>query len=307
MVSEKISLLRAHAQQPSTTSVQSDQASLRKYMTIVDCTSTAGPDDTVSDCGSAINERLRAIADLMVTFNTTVSSAGDNAENTLTSAEACHWYACTLNLPFVHLTDYCSIDALLRLAVIHRNSTNATKLNCGEQLSMLRTLCALITEPQLEGFSSIGDFLFDVAAYMSDDVPDDIRTHFLKSDIQRHSDDARISFLFGPLQATDSWVGLVTTNHTMHPPGSASRPNTPPARFGPGQQHQGSIRGQQRPPAPQRPASPMPNPPKSFNAPVPFPLRQWELLPEQGNNSSGNDTSISLALFGARKVDNHHI
>jgi mediator of RNA polymerase II transcription subunit 12 len=203
------------------------------------------------------------------------------------------------------LTNNRSIDALLRLTVIHKNFNHVPKVNYGEQLSMLRTLCALITEPQLETFTSIGELIFDVAAYLSDDIPDDLRTHFTKSEFHRHSDDARITFLFGPIQTADSWVGLVTTNHSILPPGSVSGPNTPPARFGPGQQHQGSARAQQRPPVLQRPASPMPNSQKTFNPPVPFPLRQWELLPEQGNNSSGNDTAISLALFGARKVDSH--
>jgi mediator of RNA polymerase II transcription subunit 12 len=190
------------------------------------------------------------------------------------------------------------------LAVIHKNFVHAPKANCGEQLSMLRTLCTLITDSQLETFRSTSEFIFDVAAYLSDDLSDDLRMHFLKSEPQRRNDDPRMTFLFGPNQVTDGWVGLVTTNHSMQPSGPTSRPDTPPARFGPGQQQFGGARAQQRPPAPQRQATPMANPPKSFNAPVPFPLRQWELLPEQGNNSSANDTAISLSLFGARKVDN---
>jgi mediator of RNA polymerase II transcription subunit 12 len=204
----------------------------------------------------------------------------------------------------MYSTNESSIDALLRLAVIHKNFLHAPKANCGEQLSMLRTLCILITESQLETFQSTSEFIFDVAAYLSDDLSDDLRAHFLKSECQRRNDDPRISFLFGPNQVTDGWVGLVTTNHSTSSSGPISRPNTPPARFGPGQQQLSGMRAQQRPPAPQRQANPMPNPPKSFNAPVPFTLRRWELLPEQGNNSSGNDTAISLSLFGARKVDN---
>jgi mediator of RNA polymerase II transcription subunit 12 len=35
---------------------------------------------------------------------------------------------------------------------------------------------------------------------------------------------------------------------------------------------------------------------------VPFALNRWEILPECGSNALGNETAISLSLFGARKV-----
>lgn len=143
--------------------------------------------------------------------------------------------------------------------------------------------------------------MFDVAACLSDELSDDARAQFSKTELHI---DPRISFLFGPTTVTDGWLGLVTSTHTLQHPGSISRPNTPPARFGPGQQQPGSARMQQRAPTHQRQASSsMQNSQKSFNPPVPFPLRRWELLPDQGNNASGNDTAISLSLFGARKVD----
>ncbi|KAJ4358537.1 RNA polymerase II mediator complex subunit [Didymosphaeria variabile] len=36
--------------------------------------------------------------------------------------------------------------------------------------------------------------------------------------------------------------------------------------------------------------------------PVPYKLSRWEILPESGGNVSGNETAISLSLFGARKA-----
>lgn len=36
--------------------------------------------------------------------------------------------------------------------------------------------------------------------------------------------------------------------------------------------------------------------------PVPYKLSRWEVLPESGGNVGGNETSISLSLFGARKA-----
>jgi mediator of RNA polymerase II transcription subunit 12 len=35
---------------------------------------------------------------------------------------------------------------------------------------------------------------------------------------------------------------------------------------------------------------------------VPFTLNRWEVLPECGSNAMGNETAVSLSLFGARKV-----
>ncbi|KAF2021724.1 hypothetical protein BU24DRAFT_457677 [Aaosphaeria arxii CBS 175.79] len=35
---------------------------------------------------------------------------------------------------------------------------------------------------------------------------------------------------------------------------------------------------------------------------VPFALKRWEMLPESGGNPAGNETAISMTLFGARRV-----
>jgi mediator of RNA polymerase II transcription subunit 12, fungi type len=35
---------------------------------------------------------------------------------------------------------------------------------------------------------------------------------------------------------------------------------------------------------------------------VPFALSRWEILPDSGGNPAGNETAISLSLFGARRV-----
>jgi mediator of RNA polymerase II transcription subunit 12 len=35
---------------------------------------------------------------------------------------------------------------------------------------------------------------------------------------------------------------------------------------------------------------------------MPYKLSRWEVLPESGSNVGGNETAISLSLFGARKA-----
>jgi hypothetical protein len=42
---------------------------------------------------------------------------------------------------------------------------------------------------------------------------------------------------------------------------------------------------------------------KQFGPPIPFQVKNWDLLPDQGSIAgSANDTAISLSLFGTRKV-----
>ena len=41
---------------------------------------------------------------------------------------------------------------------------------------------------------------------------------------------------------------------------------------------------------------------KTDAKPIPYSVNRWEILPESGGNASGNETAISLNLFGARKA-----
>lgn len=298
-ISESIQNFHAHGCQQSATQILEDQTLMRRLMSIIDCSSTITTSDEMSsDGGHAVNERLKTIADTLATLDTTDSNV-DGYTTALARTGACHQYVLECRFS-EHQTNRYSIDALLHLLVMHLHLTSSQKAISGEQISSIRTLCALFTQPQLEPLHTTCEYMFDVAIYLTDDISDDLRTHISYAEPQGHND-PRISFLFGPNTATDGWLGLVTSNNAVQPPGSISRPNTPPARFGPGQQQAGRM--QQRTPAPQRQTSSVQHAQKNFNLPVPYPLRRWELLPDQGNNASSNDTAISLSLFGARKVD----
>ncbi|TID17547.1 Mediator of RNA polymerase II transcription subunit 12 [Venturia nashicola] len=192
--------------------------------------------------------------------------------------------------------------ALLHLLAVHKKAGVAAKTGTSDSAPVLPVLFALLHSPWLEAYPMTAELVCDISAQFADDLPDEMRVHLLRSESLKYKYDARIAFLLGPVQQTEGWLGLVTTNTapSLAQPGT---PTTSSARFGAGQP-QLNARAQ----LPARPQPPSQRPggqagqQKSFNPPVPFPLRRWELLPDQGSTTGGNDTSISLSLFGARKV-----
>jgi hypothetical protein len=84
--------LRAQVHPTTVKLVFADQILFKKYMAIIDCTSAAGPEDTSSEGGVAISDKLRTIADIMATLNATNTTDAHHAENVLAKTEACHWF-----------------------------------------------------------------------------------------------------------------------------------------------------------------------------------------------------------------------
>ncbi|KAF2427586.1 hypothetical protein EJ08DRAFT_637336 [Tothia fuscella] len=285
-IKESIHAFQSQNYLPDGAKIVEDQRLMRRLMCIVQCTSTGISNDESLEGVHAVAESLQAIAASIGILDASGSNMNEYTNN-LAHAGACH-----------------HIDALLHLLVLHKSlaPTSTHKTNSAEQAAVLHTLCALFTHPHLESVYSTCEYMFDVATYLSDDLPDDTRSNLSKTERK----DPRISFLFDSITPTDGWLGLVISNHNvLQPPGSISGPNTPPARFGTGQQQAvGARMQQQRAPALQwHTSGSQHNSQKSFHPPVPFPLRRWELLPDHGNNTTANDTALSLSLFGARKSD----
>lgn len=219
------------------------------------------------------------------------------------------------------------IYCLLRLFVLLKHASSKGQVHIVENISVISQLCTLLALPSLQPFSDLLQFTFDVLLYFSDDLSDEQRGQLS----QRHSSDPRLAFAFGISnpQSTqspqDSWLGLVTsasnpTPSTAAPPSSTGT-SSPAPRF----PHQRTASGTPRPATPspqQQPPTRAPTPlgmgrgaaaqaqqQKQWNPPALFPLRRWEVLPDAGTVGAvagagvgGNDTSISLALFGARRV-----
>jgi mediator of RNA polymerase II transcription subunit 12 len=216
----------------------------------------------------------------------------------------------------------CLLNGLLHLLVVRKlaSDNSASSTAAADVSSILPILLSVFSSPALSTSRGTVEFLYDTAAYLSDDLTDEARSAMMKNEGNRWTSDARITFILGtPSAAADAWLGLVTSNQVpgtpvMTTPGQSQ---ASPARFGPPQPQ--SRFPQQTPrQTPQQSAAMQrmaagPNGPlsgaamgivpqaKSFNAPVPFHLRRWEMLPDQGSNAA-NDTAISLSLLGARRV-----
>ena len=199
-----------------------------------------------------------------------------------------------------------SIYCLLRLFLLLKHSDGAHKLQSSDLSLLVPLLCTILALPALQPFSDLLQFTYDILTYFSDDLTDDQRTHFSRLETPWHATDA-LPFIFGAApNAQDSWLALVTS---AAPAAPAPTPS-PAQRF-----HQQQVAPATPRPAPRVPAARALSQPqaKLWNAPVPFPLRRWEVLPDAGGSSAaaaaaaaggagGNDTSVSLALFGARRV-----
>lgn len=215
------------------------------------------------------------------------------------------------------------LNSLLHLLIIRKLASEGTKtITTSDISSTLPVLLAILPSPALAISRATAEFLYDTAATLSDDLTDEARAALLRSEIAKTNSgyaslDKRIAFILGSAaQNPDAWLGLVASAHPPQQPATTTSPAamapvlTPQqaqARFGtprPFPQQQG-----QRPPLPglQRTGSGLvpsaANAGKTFNAPVPFHLRRWELLPETGSSGGmANDTAIGLGLVGARRV-----
>lgn len=226
-----------------------------------------------------------------------------------------------------------SISSLLRLFLLYKHSVPRPRPTSVDIPALLTLLCTLFTLPTLDSFSTLKEFLFDVIAYFSDELTDDQRNTFWRTESQKCNNDRQLAFVFGCVPSPDACLGLVTSTSASASSSSAATSSTPastpaasattPAqRFVQQQQQPGtprpipsSLQQQSSQPSSRGPATATTTMPratpaasghqKAFNPPVPFPLRRWEILPHTGGGSGGageNDTSISLSLFGARKV-----
>jgi hypothetical protein len=163
-------------------------------------------------------------------------------------------------------------------------------------------LANLASNPGLQALGDTIDHIYDVAIAFADELSDEQRAGLVKSESGRLQDH-RIAFLLGYTPPTEAWLGLVTTQNTSNgqsgnsstnrssfnphsPAGSRPSPGQPQRAPMPTHQRQGQNQAQQ----------------KQFNPPIHYPVKPWELLPDQGNPGGANDTAISLSLYGARKA-----
>lgn len=159
------------------------------------------------------------------------------------------------------------VNTLLDLLIIHQSTLQKPQFSQDTFSQLLITLSIFLIHPFLTCHPITTNHIFDVLALLTDFIPEETRTRCIRIlRDQYRSHDPRLLFLFGyPSSVESEWLQLVTDSA----PPSTSK------------QTMENVDAATR---------------------QPFPLRKWEIMQDATPLMGENDTSLSLALFGARKV-----
>ncbi|KAK5133453.1 hypothetical protein LTR08_007695 [Meristemomyces frigidus] len=166
--------------------------------------------------------------------------------------------------------------------------------------NLLLVLCALLVHPKSQ-MQNLAEYIGDVASLLADGLPEATLVGVARSAATTKLVDARVHAILGTtLGATDAWLALASQ---IQPPGTQQQRAL--AKHA-SQIPQASARSGAQGPALGGPQRAWPHV-GAHRAPVemkmtPFPLRRWEIMPDATPTMGENDSSLSVALFGARKA-----
>jgi mediator of RNA polymerase II transcription subunit 12 len=146
---------------------------------------------------------------------------------------------------------------------------------------LVSALCSLLNHPRLESQHSLTDYIHDVAALHADQLPEETL-----SSLSRHFHPASTTMrsLLGSFNA----VAAIAPNLALS------------SRAQPAQTQQQRALARRQPPVP---GSAGPARPANMERKLtPYPLRNWEIMPDPTPVMGENDCAVSLGLFGARKL-----
>ncbi|KAK3112928.1 RNA polymerase II mediator complex subunit [Teratosphaeriaceae sp. CCFEE 6253] len=187
----------------------------------------------------------------------------------------------------------------------------STEANRHARGTLLTTLCAILIHARIQTQPDLAEHLFDLASALSDTLPDSTLANLAHA--VRPSDPRVQAILGGSSTASETWLALAS--------------QAPPAIGTAQQRALAKHSAQQVQPASGRLAVLGAGHPLHAHPPQPrawplagavsraaaalgageakttrFALRRWEIMPDPTPVMGENDTSLSLGLFGARKV-----
>lgn len=160
-----------------------------------------------------------------------------------------------------------SVHILLRLLAVQQRTPQHPEFPQPALYELIMSLSLLLASPFFRDQASLAAYTIDLIALFSDFLSDETRSRCVRTLREHHHvSDPQLCFVLGyPEDVHDEWLQLITGL---------------------------SIGGG---------AKTSENAPSSVTAPQPFPLRRWEMMQDATPVMGENDTSLSLALFGARK------
>lgn len=225
----------------------------KNLFTIVEATSSTPP----SPGSTLANETVTTISNIWQLLSATQNSTQKEQITT-------HW-----------------IPLLLAFITLQSNLFEPTKAGHEARAKALLSLAALMLEldsqnPKTASTLSLVEKIFDLALYLVDALPDDIRQHCIRS-LQNTASNTRISYLFSVAPNPTEWLMLSQKEK------SGVAGSIPQGMSGP--EARALIAEKE----------------KEKEKLSPFVLKRWEMLGESTPNVGENDTSLSLKLFGARR------
>lgn len=176
------------------------------------------------------------------------------------------------------------LSILLHLCTLPAQARSVSDNAKQARTHLIAALCSLLIHPRLERHQTLTEHIHDVAALHADSLSEETL--------------ALLSRQFHP--ATSVLHSLLGSFNTA---AATTTPNLALAsRLQPAQTQQQRALARRQPPVP---GSAGPAAPRAQNLErklTPYPLRNWEIMPDPTPVMGENDCAVSLGLFGARKI-----
>ncbi|KAK7513265.1 uncharacterized protein IWZ02DRAFT_493580 [Phyllosticta citriasiana] len=211
---------------------QDSHKMLQRYLSVINLTSWSIEDKNQGQTIGAIVERLRWLLDVL-----------SQTPKPLPPDALCPWIQALLHLIIVHKTpSSSSLSTSSTASPQHQPHPQPSKPNTSHQASLIWILRSYLLHPELRPFQATTEYALDVAATLSDDLPEEARNQLCKMESQRPSGDARIAWLLGRTDKSNdmAWLGLVTPIYGTNQASSSSTISGPAQ---PSHQHQHQARG----------------------------------------------------------------
>jgi mediator of RNA polymerase II transcription subunit 12 len=209
------------------------------------------------------------------------------------------------------------MQIMLHLSVMHIHAVpNENDASKHARTNLLGTLCSLLVHPKLQLHQDVAEYLFDLASTLSDSLAEATDSTVKLPQGLILPQDPRLEFILdNDLSAVETWLLLAYQDRPQgsqqqralakHPSSQQSQqqlggrlPSSQPQQRSPTHaQHQRWPSSSSQPSSMRQDSRLMPE-----IKTTPYQLRRWEIFSDPTPVMGENDGSVSLALFGARKV-----
>ena len=203
------------------------------------------------------------------------------------------------------------LQIMLHLSVMHIHSIpNESDSSRHARTNFLGTLCSLLVHPKLQLHQEIVEYLFDLCSTLSDSLADSTDGTVKLPAGLKLPQDPRLDFILDQdADTTETWLSLAyqeRSQGTQQQRALAKHPSQQAHSRVPSSSQQQSPTQPQHQRWPSSSSQPHPMRQDSRIMPeikiMPYQLRRWEVFSDPTPVMGENDGSLSLGLFGARKV-----